>query len=369
MNVVRSDLADSLAKEFTKLDSTVIAALVGEIPENDCTEQHLLNLRATLTLLNNETAPPMPDAQDNVLQVPQEYLDSYPPTENDQYESEIINKYGHKTLELCRMFPDQSAWLLSKKLQECGEDIDKAIDVILDASFLNTLDESERFANIGTGKKKKYKKKNKAGPPSVKDDLEFLERAFHLNNEEALELYNKHGRSVAKVLEAQNILSLTWSKYQPTDQASSSSTIASASKTAAPLRQSASLSRASENYDKARMFHVKAKSNPLFHGAAHYYSTEAHGERSSVYQDLIRNQTTPDSVDYHGIPLNFAVESCAKLLREKKLEGRKDFTIITGSGQHSINNVPRIKNAIRRYLNENNYSYNEGAADFLVKLR
>lgn len=368
MNVIRSDLADSLAKEFTKLDSTVIAALVGEIPEDNCTEQHLLTLRSTLTLLNNETQS-VPHVQDNFLRDPKEQQNPRKTTDEEENERSIIEKYGHKTLELCRMFPDQSAWLISRKLRECGEDMDKAIDAILDVSFLNTLDESERFANMNNGKKKKHKKSNKASPPTVEDDLEFLERAFRLDSEQALELYNKHGRSVPKILEAQNILSLNWSKYKPTDQASSSTTIASSSRSSAPLRQSASLSRASENYEKARMFHVKAKSNPLFHGAAHYYATEAHGERSSVYQDLIRSQTTPDSVDYHGIPLHFAVESCAKLLREKKLEGRSNFTIITGSGQHSINNVPRIKNAIRRYLNENNYSYNEGAADFLVKLR
>ncbi|KAK5579141.1 hypothetical protein RB653_008820 [Dictyostelium firmibasis] len=65
------------------------------------------------------------------------------------------------------------------------------------------------------------------------------------------------------------------------------------------------------------------------------------------------------TVDLHGLHANDAIELLVERLDEIKSSKGKEFTIITGAGNHSDANGPKIKPMVHKLMKEKGYTYSE----------
>ncbi|KAN0024343.1 hypothetical protein ACTFIV_008749 [Dictyostelium citrinum] len=65
------------------------------------------------------------------------------------------------------------------------------------------------------------------------------------------------------------------------------------------------------------------------------------------------------TVDLHGLHANDAIELLVERLDEIKSQKGKEFTIITGAGNHSDANGPKIKPMVHKLMKEKGYTYSE----------
>ncbi|KAN0038855.1 hypothetical protein ACTA71_001047 [Dictyostelium dimigraforme] len=65
------------------------------------------------------------------------------------------------------------------------------------------------------------------------------------------------------------------------------------------------------------------------------------------------------TVDLHGLHANDAIELLVERLDEIKSSKGREFTIITGAGNHSDANGPKIKPMVHKLMKEKGYTYSE----------
>ncbi|VEU23733.1 DEKNAAC104969 [Brettanomyces naardenensis] len=127
---------------------------------------------------------------------------------------------------------------------------------------------------------------------------------------------------------------------------------------------------------------------PIYASAASQKQAEAFDvlqseQRNSANSKLIQARRT-NQIDFHGLDVNNAINSCKLALsswwkdemqarvsngdnlRSVKALRVEDFRIITGRGLHSAGGVPRIKLAVRKYLKEHQYIFDEEASGMTV---
>ena len=74
--------------------------------------------------------------------------------------------------------------------------------------------------------------------------------------------------------------------------------------------------------------------------------------------------TFPDEVDLHGLAVEEALEACMYALGETR---STKVRIITGQGNHSVDNVSRLGPEVKAFLTERKIRYqDEGAAAVLA---
>ena len=74
-------------------------------------------------------------------------------------------------------------------------------------------------------------------------------------------------------------------------------------------------------------------------------------------------------IDLHGLYLSEAINIIKQILKRKKKLKFKELKIITGLGNHSHNNIPKIKPAIIKILDEKKYKYKINKGEIILYLK
>jgi DNA-nicking Smr family endonuclease len=90
-----------------------------------------------------------------------------------------------------------------------------------------------------------------------------------------------------------------------------------------------------------------------------------------LWERKVDEQSDRYVVDYHGIPLKSAMDTIGLKVHnwwthEQQNRTSSSLKIITGAGRHSSGGIPVIKNALRKYLRENQWDFDERTSYFLV---
>lgn len=138
-----------------------------------------------------------------------------------------------------------------------------------------------------------------------------------------------------------------------------------------------------EYVKKAAEAYRKAKSNPLYRSVAGHYMGMArqhaisnNARLSSRFDDIVMRQTTQYSIDLHHLSLSYALEAASLKLENWWISEEIEISrcrrpvhflkIVTGAGTHSVDNIPRIKNGVRKMLVEGQWNFTEHRAHYDV---
>ncbi|EXJ63825.1 hypothetical protein A1O7_00160 [Cladophialophora yegresii CBS 114405] len=153
-------------------------------------------------------------------------------------------------------------------------------------------------------------------------------------------------------------------------------------------RASASAQRiaAGQTFGQASAAYKKSKSNPLFGGAAAYYSGVAHEQlkaaklaHAAEADALVSNQSSATVLDLHGVSVQDAVRIAsaktqswwdglgdAKYATGGGGPARAGYRIVTGLGTHSKNQAPRIGPAVSKMLIREGWKVEIGHGELIV---
>ncbi|VVT53741.1 uncharacterized protein SAPINGB_P003726 [Magnusiomyces paraingens] len=126
----------------------------------------------------------------------------------------------------------------------------------------------------------------------------------------------------------------------------------------------------------------KASSNPLYRSVAGHYMNMArqhaisnNARLASQFDEVLARQTTDYSIDLHHLSVSYALDATRTKIenwwtKESSSRGAArtvhHLRIITGAGTHSVDNIPRIKNGVKKILLEGNWNFTEHRAHFDV---
>lgn len=128
----------------------------------------------------------------------------------------------------------------------------------------------------------------------------------------------------------------------------------------------------------------KASANPMYRSVAGHYMDMArqHAITNNArlvtrFDDILARQTSAHTIDLHHLSVSYALDATRTKLENwwtrEQNEGARNslrsvqhLRIITGSGTHSVDNVPRIKNGVRKILLEGNWNFTEHRAHYDV---
>lgn len=321
-------------------------------------------------------------------------------------------------------FPESSEDAIEKALKENNGDVLAAseellnMDLIREISNQNIRDAFQRdLSSVKTPKKSKKDKFKPAAEMSDQKNIEAFSKMFDLNETDAAKLYQSHGGNLYSAMDAimskstrnkTNNRALTkldmkvkqtsqfFSNASENSSPNKATTVQGNSYASAAAASSAyslqrpdpsELQRIREEERETRMAYIrqateaykKSSSNPLYRSVAGHYMGLAH-QHSVVksarlmreFDKILEAQTFPYSIDLHNLSVNYAVSATRLKLEnwwtKEASSGRKvhPLRIITGSGQHSLNEIPRIKLAVEKLLNEDGWKYDKHRAHFDV---
>jgi hypothetical protein len=319
---------------------------------------------------------------------------------------------------LRQSFPSLPLATIRAKLLGTRGDVTRATDLLLNSEILDQIESDAHYVSYGKKRVRIRNRDKKTTHDNVQ--LQVLSELLGITIEEAAEKYEDNDKSVAKVLALDNAangtagsMSNAWKEslpLAPSSLASSRSNLSpvyasrlgqpstiSATATGVPsrplsapvgVRNGQQLSNLAtqeyelgqDSFSKAREMYRRGKSNPLYGGAATYYSETGQGHmqmyraaQESVEHQSLQRQSSPYIMDFHGVSAKVAAEACAAKLedwwtRENRGAGRvTPLKLVTGAGRHSDGGVPKIKNAIRKILKDNGWRFEEDGSFFLVK--
>lgn len=321
-----------------------------------------------------------------------------------------------RTNHLRRMFPTIAVETVNRILIQCDNDIERAAEELLSFEALQECRREQQLAahleklHLKNQPTKHQKAKHKKDLQAyLAKDIDYLKKIYKLDSDEAWTLLEDNGYIITKaiqVIESKLPQQTAWvaapSKNVPVVSYASASvasaspppstTLASRSKPATRTQrkeleeQIKELdSKRGDNMAKANMAYRKSKSNPLYRSVAGHYSQQAqinnaekHVALDSHFDHIAAAQTTSHSIDLHGLPLHNAISAAQeKLHKWWSLETQRiklgsgaskprPLTLISGAGRHSSANIPKIKNGLRKKLNEEKWIYQEFESYFVV---
>lgn len=322
---------EELQSRFPNVEGSLLAALVADYDKDD--EDSLLSV---LESLNFEAA-----------------------VNNAQTESTPFAEINPHLQVLRESFPSVSDFILNHKLEEYNGDVDRAIDDLLNFVALDGRSQLEG-QDFSLFKKKKKRNKNAA----------IVELLDHHHEAEAVASRPTRA-SIHSIDDPPTYASVAHSSDDSTSDVSRSIT-------SLDMAIDEYTTQAGQLKTKANEMFIKSKSNHLLRSAAGVYSERADEviKRRNVlltdkFRQVARAQATPYSVDFHGVPLDVALDLCPQELhnwwtREMHSgHSPRPFRIITGKGLHSDQGIPKIKNNIRRILTTD-WVFQEYSAHFEV---
>lgn len=318
----------------------------------------------------------------------------------DQEDHKMVNGAFDDQVEfLSTSFPEIDKTKLQKKLKECDNDSERAIDEILNEQLLvkmkvEPLTQTQKFS---TSKKKKGNSGNISRKQQKQNEqIEFVAEHLNCTLEEAEQKLIDKNWSVGKCLVQVNFTTVVRKNIpeaaplQPQQNGNMNSAPLPSTKqlhAAPPVRNAWTyhnnvLEANKKDFEDRRDYAVeqlqdmarKSKSNPLYKSA-----TGVYGERAStlsqtvnsysdeIYFNQIEQQSSAFRIDCHGIPSAVAVKHIEQRLQNWVSQGCKaPFDIVTGSGRHSDGGVSKIKKMVRNRLDKNKFKYDEYGAGFKV---
>lgn len=318
--------------------------------------------------------------------------------------------------QLRRMFPTISVETVNRILVQSDNDIELAAEDLLSFEALQECRREQQLAahleklHLKHQPTKHQKAKHKKDLQSyLAKDIEYLKKIYKFDADEAWTHLEDNSYSITKaiqVIESKLPQQSAWvaapSKNVPVlSYASASVSSISPSQTATIISRPKPATRAQRkeleeqikeldskrenNMAKANMAFRKSKSNPLYRSVAGHYSQQAqinsvekHVALESHFDHIAADQTTSHSIDLHGLPLHSAISAAQeKLHKWWSLETQRikigtgsskprPLTLISGAGRHSSANIPKIKNGLRKKLNEEKWIYQEFESYFVV---
>lgn len=346
---------ERLQQKFLRVDASLVAALYADYVEDTET---LLSMLESLNL--EATVDEKEQTQD---------VNSVEPSEEDS-----AIEY------LQSMFPSLGRSLLKRKLAQYGGSVDKVTDDLLNhVAFQDYKIDDEHPIQVQdfTRYKKKTKRNKNA---AIVETIPRREGAMSTPLPNVFSGPKSNERVVQTTkLEAR----ATVSRINSCSASDPDLDTVTRLRTAQLVDNIDDYTRQVGNLrSQANDMFVKSKSNHLYRSAAGVYSQRAEDltqRRNELlteqFRRTVKKQATPYSVDFHGVPLETAIDLCPMELENwwtrEVQAGRgnglaKPFRIITGKGLHSERGIPKIKNAIRKLLNSE-WRFQEHSAHFEVQ--
>ncbi|PHH89018.1 hypothetical protein CDD83_6765 [Cordyceps sp. RAO-2017] len=137
-----------------------------------------------------------------------------------------------------------------------------------------------------------------------------------------------------------------------------------------------------ETLATAAQLHRRGAANTLYRQAASFYTDRAREQARQAQQMtstaadlLVEQQSTPDSIDLHGVLVHDGVRIARQKTqdwwgglgeyRSRKAQGR-GFTVITGLGRHSANGVSQMRQAVAAALLQDGWKLQVETGKFVV---
>ena len=267
-----------------------------------------------------------------------------------------------KTLLLKEMFHDAKDFDISYILRKANNDIEKAVDELLNQTLLRNedLDGGETFIRKGI-------------EAFTEPSINARGRKSRRKQKQILRRTSSTPAPAAPIIPQ-------YLRRAPSPTSDSQST-RSSSNYAIPLPRSTDAALRSARIHaltQAQAAHRKAKSNPLYGGAAAYYSSEYRESSAMLRQveavaadELVMRQSKPGEVDLHGVNVEDAkritqlrveqwwVREGLEWARAGKVMGG-GLRIITGVGRHSESGKGKLGPAVKGMLSRDGWKIEEG---------
>ena len=282
-------------------------------------------------------------------------------TERDWAELQTLTPLEKARL-LKEMFHDAKDFDINYILKKADNDIEKAVDELLNQTLLKHGDLD-------------------GGGTNIKKGIEaFTEPAIGARGRRARKKQKQVLRRRSSIPAATAPIIPQYLRRAPSPT-SDTPTTSSSSNYSIPLPRStdAALRTARTHaLTQAQAAHRKAKSNPLYGGAAAYYSSEYRESSAALRQveaagadELVKRQSRQGEVDLHGVNVEDAKRIANKKVEEWwDREGRErarvgkvmggGLRIITGVGHHSESGKGKLGPAVKGMLSRDGWKLEEG---------
>lgn len=363
------------------MDPALIAAIVGDAESEDSARELLQALNMEATVDKDESA-------------------RFGAEEDSQNPNVAFLAYS---------FPSIPTSVLQRKLDNCNGDVDRATDELLNARAIAEMEVDVYGQEFKSKKKGRNARRNDRNNDTQADaatrarDVEFLAQVLSIPTDEAERLYQDNDQSLAKLLatgsaapagSGPSARHLKTTTMVPSASSSRSEGPANSSANAPSYSQVAGLGSSMRSWSaleqdiqdaqrqssasRSQMADVirKGKSDPLYRSAISIYServsqtnSQSKAAMDAWYIKQLQEQSGQFSVDCHGVPSALAVEFAFTKLNAWAARDQhriSPFTIITGSGQHSVGGHSKTKAMVRRQLKNEKYKFIESPGFFTV---
>lgn len=302
---------------------------------------------------------------------------------------------------LVQCFPTIPRSTLKAKLIECKNDLDATTDLLLNYDVLKEETTPQFFDKRQKRLHKGQKRREKRASAVRAQDLDILTTSLKVSQPEAEKLYDMHGQSVSKVLQNHfnatawdhRSISLLVEEVDRAQTKAGHNYRSAVSKTA--LSSAKTLrTRLEEEFEDEPITRQKVqdiKSQYIARMEALSEQAKAHSQRHETRQlaqeyrqeaaDIMKRlkelqilefhaktyTQNAAAVDFHGMTVSVALAICDDRVtfwlshpKTSRLE------LVTGAGNHSHGNIPRIKNAVRKYLDDRKIRYDENPGSFIL---
>ncbi|KAL2044872.1 hypothetical protein N7G274_002647 [Stereocaulon virgatum] len=267
-----------------------------------------------------------------------------------------------KTLLLKEMFHDAKDFDISYILKKANNDIEKAVDELLNQTLLTNEDLD-------------------GGDTYIRKGIEaFTEPSINARGRKSRRKQKQILRRTSSTPVPAAPIIPQYLRRAPSPTSNSQSACSSSNYVIPPSRSTdAALRNARMNaLTQAQAAHRKAKSNPLHGGIAAYYSSEYHESSAMLRQveavaadELVTRQSKPGEVDLHGVNVEDAkrithmkveqwwLREGLEWARAGKVMG-DGLRIITGIGRHSESGKGKLGPAVKGMLSRDGWKIEEG---------
>lgn len=309
--------------------------------------------------------------------------------------SQISENDEEEMAFLINCFPTIPRSTLKAKLLENKHDLDVTTEVLLNYELLKNESSPQFFDKRLKKQHKTLVKREKKGNINRTQDLELLVLALNVSQAEAEELYDIHDQSVSKVLQnyfkssawdMRTISTLVTELDRPRPRVETSDAKRAAS--AAPSQElldsfgdqpitKTSVRQMKENYLRRMDTLLEQAHNHSQRIGTRHLAAEYRQEAADLMKKLKELQVLEfhvksynqqaSAIDFHGMTVSVALALCEDKVDHWLVCSRdRTLELVTGAGLHSSDRVPRIKNAVRRYLDQHNLNYEELPGSFIV---
>lgn len=296
---------------------------------------------------------------------------------------------------LINCFPTIPRSTLKAKLIENKHDLDATSEVLLNYDLIKNESGPQFFDKRLKKQHKSQTKREKKVNINRTQDLELLVLSLSVSQAEAERLYDTHDQSVSKVLQnyfkssawdMRTISTLVTELDGPRPRVETSAAKRSAS--AAPSQElldsfgdqtitKSSIKQMKESYLRRMEALLSQAHNHGQRIGTRHLAAEYRQEAADLMNKLkelqvlefhVKSYNQQASViDFHGMTVSVALALCEDKVDHWLVCSRdRTLELVTGAGLHSSNGVPRIKNAVRRYLDQRKLNYEELPGSFVV---